>query len=225
VAALFATGLAGPAARAAGLTPLEARWLQAARPVLAWARQAAMPLDVVVQPQDAPDAAPLALAFTDGRCQLVFSMRGNPEAQASLDRLPADLRDAGVELMTAHELGHCHRRVDGAWTRVPDGVPLAPVPDALEPDLKSAWSEMKAVRREEGYADLVGLAWTAARHPQQYARLHEWLVAERTHDRLPGSHHDTLAWVRLVPEAGAFAAGGPFEASDAPWKAGLTQPE
>jgi hypothetical protein len=218
--------VAGSAPAAAdGLTPLESRWLQAARPVLAWARQSAMPLEIVVQPQDAPDAAPLALAFTDGRCRLVLSMRGNPEAQAALDRLPEDLRDAGVELMTAHELGHCHRRVDGAWMRVPDGVPLAPAPEVLEPALKAAWTDMRATRREEGYADLVGLAWTAVHHPRQYARLHDWLVDERTRDRIPGSHHDTLAWVRLVPTGDAFAAGAPFDAAVAPWTTGLTQPD
>ena len=38
---------------------------------------------------------------------------------------------------------------------------------------------MTAARREEGYGDLVGLAWTAERHPQHYDRLHAWLVAER----------------------------------------------
>jgi len=38
-----------------------------------------LPLDIVVQPQPTPGKAPLALAFVDGRCKLVLSMRENPK--------------------------------------------------------------------------------------------------------------------------------------------------
>jgi hypothetical protein len=38
-----------------------------------------------------PGAAPLALGFVDGRCKLVLSMRGNAEAQSTLDRIEPDL--------------------------------------------------------------------------------------------------------------------------------------
>ena len=47
---------------------------------------------------------------------------------------------------------------------------------------------------------VVALAWTARRHPERYAALHEWLSVERQRDLLPGSHHDTLAWLAL-PES------------------------
>ena len=77
VLALLPAALA-QAAHAADLTPLEMRWLQGVAPVVTQARTAlVLPLDVVVQPQDAPGAPPLALAFIDGRCKLVLSMRGN----------------------------------------------------------------------------------------------------------------------------------------------------
>jgi hypothetical protein len=217
---------------AADLTPVENRWLKGAWPVVTWAKQAALPVDIVVQPQDAPGAAPLSMAFVDGRCKLVLSMRGNAEAQATLDRLPDALRDGGIQLMAAHELAHCHRRVDGAWNQIPTGVPVERAPDVLEPELKSAWMDMKATRREEGYADLVGLAWIQAHRPQDYAGLHDWLVAERSQDRIPGSHHDTLAWVRLVPKGAEFpttalsaADAGFFDGATALWTQGLALPD
>ena len=59
--------------------------------MVAYAKENGIPLDMVVQPQAAPGAAPLALGFVAGRCKLVLSMRGNPEAQATLERIEADL--------------------------------------------------------------------------------------------------------------------------------------
>lgn len=205
---------------AADLTPTEARWLKGVWPVVAFARQANLPLDVVVQPQPAPGAAPLALAFVEGRCKLVFSLRGNTEAQATLERIEPDLLDAALELMAAHELGHCRRYVDGAWHGLPAGF-VASVPQDLSPELRAAYVDMKAVRREEGYADLVGLAWAHQQHPQHYARLHAWLVAERSRDLIQGSHHDTLVWVRLAEHGAALQHSSIFAGPAGLWAAGL----
>ncbi|MEP6874538.1 MAG: hypothetical protein ABI887_09235 [Burkholderiales bacterium] len=196
------------------------RWLRGAWPVIAFAKRENLPLDVVVQPQASPGAAPLALAFADGRCKLVLSMRGNAEAQATLDRIEPDLLDATLELMAAHELGHCRRYLDGAWYGLPAGF-NATVPEELSPDLRSAYVNMKAARREEGYGDLVGLAWAQQQHPGQYTRLHAWLVTERSRDLLPGSHHDTLAWVRLAQDGGTLARSSIFTAAAGLWAAGL----
>lgn len=220
MAGAAAAALASAAALAAELTPTEARWLRGAGPVLSFARQSGMPLDVVVQPQPTPDQAPLALAYQQGRCKLVLSMRGNAEAQATLDRIPGDLLDAALELMAAHELGHCRRYLDGAWFGTPSHF-VASTPDIPNPLLRAAYLHMQGVRREEGYADLVGLAWTQRRHPQLYARLHAWLVAERSRDLLPGSHHDTLAWLRLVHDGRAWGAAPDFARCGEVWAAGL----
>ena len=190
--AFAAALLALPACLASDLTPTEMQWLRGAWPVISFVRNANLPLDIVVQPQASPGAAPLALAFVDGRCKLVLSMRGNVEAQATLEHIEPDLLDATFELMAAHELGHCRRYLDGAWYGLPAGF-SATAPETLSPDLRTAYLNMKAARREEGYGDLVGLAWTQQHHPQLYARLHAWLVTERSRDLLPGSHHDTLA--------------------------------
>ena len=199
IRALFGMLLASSVA-AAELTALETRWVEGIWPVVRFAKQSKLPLDVIVQPQDTPDAAPLALGFVDGRCKLVLSMRGNPEAQATLERIDPELLGAALELMAAHELGHCRRYLDGTWFGRAAGF-AGEVPAGLSPELRAAYLTMRAVRREEGYADLVGLGWTRQHHPQYYRRLHAWLVEERSRDLVPGSHHDTLVWIRLAEDA------------------------
>jgi hypothetical protein len=207
-------------ARAADLTPTEQRWLQGAWPVVQHAKQHQLPLDIVVQPQDAPGRAPLALGFVNGRCKLVLSMRGNPEAEATLARIEPELLGATLELMAAHELGHCRRYLDGAWNGLPAGF-TASEPEGLSPDRLQAWQDMQSARREEGFGDLVGLAWAQQRHPALYPRLHAWLLAERLHDRVPGSHHDTVAWVRLAQDGRALAGTTLFDGPARLWQAGL----
>ena len=214
--------LAAPC-RAAELTDTEKLWLQAAWPVVLHARQAGLPLHIVVQPQATPGDSPIALGYVDGRCKLVLSMRGNPQVDEVLSRLPNGLMVPAIELIAAHELGHCRRYLDGAWHQTPAGF-IDPVPPELPSELREPYAEMKATRREEGYGDLVGLAWTQQRYPDHYAVLHAWLVAERLHARIPGSHHDTLAWLRLAA-AGVGPAGSIFEAAAAVWTRGLAEPE
>ena len=205
---------------AADLTELETRWLRGAWPVVEFAKSVDLPLDIVVQPQPAPGKAPLALAFVDGRCKLVLSMRANPEAQATLDRLEPELLSAALELMAAHELGHCRRYLDGAWMGVPSG--FAPSePSGLAASLREAYRTSQAQRREEGYADLVGLAWSRQQHPRLYTRLQAWLQAERTRERVEASQHDTLVWVRLAGDAGAPVGGSIFGAAQALWEIGV----
>jgi len=212
----WASGLAA----AADLSPTELRWLRGSWPVVAYAKAAGMPLDIVVQPQPTPGLPPLALAFIEGRCKLVLSMRGNPEAEATLARIEPELVGPALELMAAHELGHCRRYLDGAWHGVPAGFAQSR-PSGLSDEQREAWESMSAARREEGYGDLVGLAWTAEHHPQHYARLHAWLLAERSHELAPGSPHDTLAWVRLATDRDAWAGPSLFAAPARLWRVGL----
>ena len=212
--------LASASCLAADLTATEMRWLRGSWPVVAYARDSGMPLDVVVQPQLAPGVAPLALAFVDGRCKLVLSMRGNAEAEATLDRIAPELLGVTLELMAAHELGHCRRYLDGAWYDLPAGFTPS-IPDGLGAELRAAYVDMAARRREEGYGDLVGLAWTEQHHPAQYARLHAWLVEERTRDRDAGSPHDTLAWVGLAEHGIGAGDASIFTGPALLWRSGL----
>lgn len=218
----FAVAACPLAAPAAELTAPEMRWLQGIAPVVQHARQQlGLPLDVIVQPQDAPGAAPLALGFVDGRCKLVLSMRGNAEAERPVESLPPELRGPALELMAAHELGHCRRYLDGAWHGVPAGFVAAAAPARLSPELQQAWLDMRTTRREEAYGDLVGLAWTRERHASLYGPLHAWLVQQREAEGLPGSHHDTLAWLRLAATPAALAGSSLFDGAERVWRQGL----
>lgn len=213
-----------PALADEGLTALERRWLQLAWPVVTYARQQGLPLDIVVQPQPTPGEAPLAMAYVDERCKLVLSMRGNPEAESTLTTIPTPLLTPVVEAMAAHELGHCWRYVRGAWHTVPAGFTASrEIDDAAT---REEWQAMQQTRREEAYADLVGLAWTQRQHPQHYAAVHAWLMAFRDDGAPPGNHHDTLAWVTLVRDPLRFASSPttpttPFEAAWPLWQVGL----
>jgi hypothetical protein len=202
------------------LTETETRWLQLGWPAVVYARAQGLPLDIVVQPQPTPGNAPLAMAFIDGRCKLVLSMRGNPEAQRTLDDIPTELLTPLVEAMAAHELGHCWRHVRGAWHTLPAGFAGRPDTPGGTPDEQRV--AMRQTRHEEGFADLVGLAWTAQHHPRRYAEVHAWLLKFRDEPEHPGSHHDTVAWLHLAAEPGAFAAPGSlFEQAWPLWQQGL----
>lgn len=210
-------------AQAADLTPVESMWLQAGLPVLTHAqRELGLPVDVVVQPQDTPGQAPLAMDYVEGRCKLVLSMRGNPLAQSAMADAPPALQPLVIEAMTAHELAHCWRHVSGQWKVLPAGFVHVPAADAMEQDREA----MRATRREEGFADLAGLAWVLRRHPRHYADVHDWFERVRADQPVPGSHHDTRAWLRTARQGTAFpAAGSVFEQAQALWARHLESAE
>jgi hypothetical protein len=211
---------------AAPLTDIESRWLQAGASVLAYAKQQQLPIDIIVQPQPQPGAVPLAMGFDGGRCKLVLTMRGNPAAEEVLQALPAPQRALMIEAMTAHEVAHCWRYAQGAWHSVPSGFQQRTPDAALPPEIQKLSQELRDTRREEGYADLVALAWMQAAHPGQYAQVYAWLQQVRAAQ--PDSHvsHDTGAWLALAADGAVFSEGAtPFEQARAVWKQGLAAAE
>lgn len=218
-------GLATHEAVAVELTATERAWIEAALPVLQFARQQGLPLDIIVQPQPTPGETPLGMAFVAGRCKLVFSMRGNPEAQATLDRIDPGLRAVVVESIAAHELGHCWRHVKQRWGVLPAGLMDATAWHAVSTEHADLLRDMWRTRREEGFADLVGLAWTQAHHPARYAEVHAWHVRLRAEQDLETGPHDTRAWVHLAADPARFKAGLPlFEQVQTLWVAGILSP-
>jgi hypothetical protein len=211
---------------AADLTPLEQRWLGAAMPVLAYSRSIQLPIDIVVQPQAGPNDVPLAMGFADGRCKLVLSLRGNPDAEHQLDGIaPADQGEL-IEAMAAHEIGHCWRYARGAWHALPAGFVEAGDETAGDPALLAASKAMRETRREEGYADLVALAWTQRSHPDDYARVYAWLERLRHDQPVARNGHDTRVWVALGRDASRFGqAAQPFEDALPVWREGLLKEE
>lgn len=208
----FISGLAS----AAELTEMEVRWLKAGATVLTYAKQELkLPLDITVQPQARPTDVPLALGYDNGRCKLVLSMRGNPHAEDILDNVPETQRALMIEAMVAHEIGHCWRYAQGAWHALPAGFE--------DGGAAADAAALRDTRREEGYADLVALAWIQQRHPAQYATVADWMRQVRQPSPAAGSH-STIAWLQLAPTGAAFAQGVPvFEQADRLWRMGLSQ--
>ena len=211
-----------PARAGASLTAQETRWLKAAAPVLAYSQRLKLPIDIIVQPQAGPGDVPLAMGFDGKRCKLVLSMRGNPQADAILDKVPEAERALLIEAMTAHEIGHCWRYAHGVWHALPAGFVET---GELKADNDSTLAEAKAMResrREEGFADLVALAWTSRHHPDHYARVYRWLESVRGEQPVARNAHDTRVWLRLARDAGAFDhAATPFEDVASLWSKGL----
>ena len=214
--------LAAAHAAAATLTEVETRWLKAGSAVLAYAKQIQLPIDIIVQPQAKPGDVPLAMGFDGGRCKLVLSMRGNAQAEDILETLPQAQRALMIETMTAHELGHCWRYVTGEWHALPAGFVEVGEQAAADPTLLEAAKEMRETRREEGFADLVALAWIQRSHPAQYAPVYAWLEQVRHAQPVAGSSHDTLDWIKLARDGLVFQdAATPFEQASALWNQGL----
>ena len=225
-AGLAAGMLSSAPAYSADLTALEERWLQAAAPVLSYAQQLKLPIDIVVQPRPRANDVPLAMGYDKGRCKLVLTLRGNPQAESVLDGVPDAQRGELIEAMTAHEVAHCWRHVRGAWNALPAGFGEVGEEHAASSELLAASKAMREARREEAYADLAALAWTRARNPEAYGRVHAWFEAVRKAQPVARSGHDTRLWVALARDGGRFGAtGAPFDDAAPLWREGLLQAE
>ena len=219
--------LASRLAFSAQLTDVETRWLTAGASVLGYARQELkLPIDITVQPQAGPNDVPLALGFQDGRCKLVLSMRGNPNAEDILSAVPETQRALMIEAMVAHEIGHCWRYAQGIWHVLPAGFEQSGRQQEQQQQPQQQQQQLQALRetrREEGFADLVALAWTQQRHPGQYAAVAAWMQQVRAPSPAAGSH-STLTWLQLAPTGAAFADTLPlFEQASTLWRKGLAR--
>ena len=209
-----------PAVAAASLTELETRWLQAGKPVIEYARGQGLPIDIIVQPQEAPGAVPLALGFDQGRCKLVLSLRGNAMAESVLQGVPPARQGVMIEAMTAHEIGHCQRYAQGDWHALPRG--FVERGNAQRGQQQQQARELRETRREEGYADLVALAWMHARRPGQYREVLAWMRALRAGGAATGGTHATQAWLALAEGERAFdGSASLFEQAQVLWRMGL----
>jgi hypothetical protein len=211
------------------LTDMETKWLDAADPVLAFAVEQGLPIDVVVQTQNNSGAAPLAVGVQGQRCKLTLSLRNRTDAEATLDGVPAERHALMIEAMAAHEVAHCWRYTHGMWHSLPAGfVPptstqslAQSINNAETATLAARLQQMQATRREEGYADLVALAWIQERHAEDYAAVYSWLAGVREHQPLEGSFHDTRVWLDLARDADFASADSIFEQVNGLWVRGM----
>ena len=213
---LLGSGLAA----AAELTSLETRWLTAGLPVLDYAkRELGLPVDITVQPQARAGDVPVALGYEAGRCKLVLSLRGNAGAEDIFKSVPAAQQPLMIEAMFAHELAHCWRYAQGEWHVTPAG--FAQLPETAPASAQA----LQQTRREEGFADLVALAWTQQRHPGQYGAVAAWMRTVRSDDQSGAAgSHSTMAWLQLARHGSAFNSRLPlFEQAGSLWRQGLAR--
>ena len=216
--------LSSPPGQAAALTATESAWLTAAAPVLAFARAQRLPLSIIVQPQDTPGQTPIGMAFIDGHCVLVLSMRGNPDAQALLERVEPGLLHPVIEAIVAHEVGHCWRHLQRSWGKLPSSLMEMEGFSQVSRQDAALLKDMWRTRSEEGFADLVGLAWTKQHNPSRYDEVHAWQARLRADQSVDTGPHDTRVWIRLAKDKEAFKpAGSIFEQVEPVWQAGLLE--
>ena len=106
---------------------------------------------------------------------------------------------------------------------MPNGIQDSHVLSRLRPDHAEVLRDMWQTRREEGFADLVGLAWTLKQRPEHYAAVHAWYTRLRAVQTLDTGPHDTRVWLRLAADTLRFpaAAASIFEQVHGLWVAGL----
>jgi hypothetical protein len=186
-----------------GLTDIESKWLGAADPVLSFAVAQGLPIDVVVRPNADTNQVPFSMGVQGGRCKLILSMRDRTDAEATLANVPAVQHALMIEAMTAHEVAHCWRYHSGMWNSLPAGfIETHDVTDNESIALKK--QEMRSIQREEGFADLVALAWIRHQHPSEYKIVHAWLAQVRDDQPVAGGYHDTRVWLALADDAKVF---------------------
>lgn len=206
------------------LTETETRWLRAGAGVVAYAKHSGLPVDIVVQPEARPEDVPLAMGFQNRRCKLVLTLRGNPDAEVILASIAPEQQALMIEAMMAHELGHCWRYSQGEWLKLPGGFVESDVKFTGDPALAETARSLRDTRREEGFSDLVALAWMRAQHPAQYGAVYAWMQQVRGKHSDGFGSHDTLDWLALAADREVFAeAGNPFESADNLWRRGLSR--
>ena len=105
---------------------------------------------------------------------------------------------------------------------MPPGLEPTPLGGRLTTEQVALLREMWTTRREEAYADLVGLAWTLRHHPTRYAEVHAWHVRLRAEQTVDTGPHDTRHGVRLAGDPARFPPlASVFEQAEPLWAAGL----
>jgi hypothetical protein len=174
----------------AGAPALESQWIAAATRAVEYGRAHGMPISLEIQVGDGlPGHTPIGLASENGFCTLVVSARDNRTADKLTSMVAPELLDLFLEGAAIHELGHCHRRLNG----YPHNERLLPIVAWIKP--VRDWFTRR-IRTEEVYADMLEVAWLARHHPQRFHAVVEQIVKVRTRFREP--KHDTLPWLQAA---------------------------
>ena len=192
-------GAAAPAPAQAGNPASEAQWIAAAAQAVDYGRAQGLPIGLEVQAGDGlPGHTPVGIASGGGRCTLIVSARNNPTADKVSAMIAPDLLELFLAGAAMHEVGHCHRRLQG----YPHNEKLLPLVSWIAP--VRDWFNRR-VRTEEAYADMTTVAWVARCHPDRFVPIVNEMLRVRLRFREP--KHDTLPWLQTA------LADGPSDAS------------
>jgi hypothetical protein len=195
--AALALACCAPVQAAAPAT--ESQWIAAAEKAVAFAQAQGMPISLEVQAGPGLSGhTPVGLWSENGHCTLIVSARGNPTADKVSAMVDPALLDLFLEGAAIHEVGHCHRRLNG----YPHNEKLLPVVAWIGP-VKSWFT--RRILTEEAYADMTEAAWLARYHGARFAPLMQEIVKVRTRFREP--KHDTLPWLELAMAQGPQDTG------------------
>lgn len=191
----------------AGVAATEAQWVAAASAAVEYGRRQGMPISLEVEAGDGlPGHTPIGLASANGHCTLIVSARNNPTADKLSAMIAPELLDLFLAGAAIHELGHCHRRLQG----FPHNEKLLPIVAWMAPVRN--WFNRR-VLTEEAYADMTEVAWLARYHPQQFHAVVGQILKVRSRFREP--KHDTLPWLQIaMAEGPADGPGNVFALAD-----------
>ncbi len=192
---MAALALAGASSMAQANPPAsEAQWIAAANTAIEFARAQGMPIDLEVETGNKLSGhTPIGIRSANGRCAIVVSARDNPTADKLSSMIAPELVDLFLTGAAIHEVGHCHRRLNG----YPHSERLLPVVAWITP--VKQWFTRR-ILTEEAYADMTEVAWLARYHPERFAPMMEEIVKVRTRFREP--KHDTLPWLEIARAEG-----------------------
>lgn len=193
--------LLGAAAHArAGKPATEAQWIAAGAEAVAYGQAQGLPISLDVQTGDGlPGHTPVGIASAGGRCTLIVSARNNPTADKVSSMIAPELLDLFLAGAAMHEVGHCHRRLQG----YPHNEKLLPVVAWIAP--VRDWFNQR-VRTEEAYADMTTVEWVARHHPERFVPMVNEMLRVRMRFREP--RHDTLPWLQTALADGPLDAKG-----------------
>lgn len=193
--AIAALALACASAAAhAGAPASEAQWIAAANTAIEFARAQGMPIELQIEAgKHLSGHTPIGIRSANGRCAIVVSARDNPTADKLSAMIAPELLELFLTGAAIHEVGHCHRRLNG----YPHNERLLPVVAWIAP--VKHWFQRR-IRTEEAYADMTEVAWLARYHPQHFKPMLDEIVKVRTRFREP--KHDTLAWLEIARAEG-----------------------
>jgi hypothetical protein len=172
----------------------EAQWIAAANAAVEFGRAQGLPIDLEVETGPGLSGhTPIGIWSSNGRCTLIVSARGNPTAERVSAMIAPEQLDLFLAGAAMHEVGHCHRRLQG----YPANAKLLPIVAWITP--LRAWITQR-IQTEEVYADMFEVAWLARYHPEHFASVMSEIVKVRTHFREP--KHDTLPWLEIARAEG-----------------------